>query len=148
VAISLLFIAASLLAGCQESAALILESPGLADRVIKLGKNNTFSLNYTHSVEKTPVIENFTILENGTLLLTATKYRSYGVGLPSLPEEGRLTMADGWFLLEGLHREYRDIRVRVGPEAELSVEYDQKSFPLYQWYPSGSLVIIRKGFLK
>ena len=137
-----------MLSGCHKSAALILESPGHADRVIELGKNNTFSLHYTHSVEKTPVVETFTILENGTLLLTSTRYRSYGVGLPSLPEEGRLTIADGWFLLEGLHREYRDIRVRVGPEAELLVEYDQKSFPLYQWYPPGSLVIIRKGFLK
>ena len=144
-----LFIALLLItAGCQPQAGLVLESPGQPERVIELGSVKTFSLQYTHSVEKTPVIENFTILENGILLLTSTKYRSYGVGLPFLPSEGKLTVADGWLLLEDLHREYRDIRVRVGPEAELSLEYDQKFFPLYQWYPAGSLVIIRKGFLK
>jgi hypothetical protein len=144
----MLIVLVMVITGCQKQAGLLLESSGQPERMIELGAVKTFSLQYTHSVEKTPVIETFTIMEDGAFLLTSTKYRSYGVGLPFLPSEGKLTVADGWFLLEDLHREYRDIRVRVGPEAELSLEYDQKFFPLYQWYPAGSLVIIRKGFLK
>ena len=95
-------------------------------------------------MEKTPVIEVFQIQKNGTFLLTSTKYKSYGVGLPSLPQEGRLTVADGWLTLDGLRREYREIRLRVGPEARLSVEVGREKFPLYEWYPPGSLVIIRQ----
>ncbi len=105
-------------------------------------------MRYTHSVEKTPVVETFRILDDGRLMLISTAYQSYGVGLPSLPEEGKLTVAGGWLVLENLHREYKDIRLRVGPEAGVSVEVASKSYPIYQWYPAGSLVVVRKDFKK
>lgn len=103
-------------------------------------------MQYIHSVEKTPVIECFRVLDDGRLMLTATAYKSYGVGLPSLPEEGRLTVADGWMVLEDLQRVFPDIRIRVGPEAGASLEVENKKYPIYQWYPAGSLVIIRQDF--
>ena len=141
--ISLLFTA-----GCQKSERLVLESAGYPERVLELRQNQVFSLKYTHSVEKTPVIETFQAQKNGTLLLISTKYKSYGVGLPSLPQEGKLTVADGWLTLEGLQRQYRDIRVRVGPEAGLVLEIGRQMYPVHEWYPPGSLVIIRQEFLK
>jgi len=127
---------------------LVLESSGQADRFIELGNAKTFSLRYTHSVEKTPVIESFRILDDGKLLLFSTAYKSYGVGLPSLPEEGKLTISNGWLILDNLHREYPAIRLRVGPEAGVSIELNDKTYPIYQWFPAGSLVIIRKEFLQ
>ena len=81
-------------------------------------------------------------------MLFSTAYKSYGVGLPSLPEEGKLTVANGWLILDNLHREYPAIRLRVGPEAGVSIELNDKTYPIYQWYPAGSLVIIRKEFLQ
>ena len=141
--ISLLFTA-----GCQKSERLVLESAGYPERVLELRQDKVFSLKYTHSVEKTPVIETFQAQKNGTLLLISTKYKSYGVGLPSLPQEGKLTVADGWLTLEGLQRQYRDIRVRVGPEAGLVLEIGRQTYPVHEWYPPGSLVIIRQEFLK
>ena len=141
--ISLLFTA-----GCQKSERLVLESAGYPERVLELRQDRVFSLKYTHSVEKTPVIETFQVQENGTLLLISTRYKSYGVGLPSLPQEGKLTVADGWLTLEGLQRQYRDIRVRVGPEAGLVLEIGRQTYPVHEWYPPGSLVIIRQEFLK
>lgn len=133
-------------AGCQQGTErLLIESPGQGNHSVFLGKSRGFSLKYIHSVEKTPVIENFHIREDGKLILTSTFYRSYGVGLPSLPDEGRLTIsADGWFLLENMNREFREIPVRVGPEARLVLEYEKKEYPLFAWYTPGSLVIIRK----
>ena len=116
--------------------------------MLELRQDKVFSLKYTHSVEKTPVIETFQAQKNGTLLLISTKYKSYGVGLPSLPQEGKLTVADGWLTLEGLQRQYRDIRVRVGPEAGLVLEIGRQTYPVHEWYPPGSLVIIRQEFLK
>ena len=105
-------------------------------------------MRYTHSVEKTPVVETFRVLDDGRLLLISTAYKSYGVGLPSLPSEGKLTIRDGWFVLENLQREYRDIRLRVGPEAAVMLEQEQQSYPLHEWYPAGSLVIIRQQLSK
>ena len=132
-------------AGCQRPERLLVESPGQSNHFILLGQAREFSLQYVHSVEKTPVIEKFHIREDGKLILTSTLYRSYGVGLPSLPDEGKLTISnDGWFRLEGLHREFQDIRVRVGPEAKLVLEYEKNEYPLFEWYPPGTLVIIRK----
>ena len=123
---------------------MIIESPGQTERTVPLGQSRIFSLRYTHSVEKTPVVETFRVLDDGRLLLISTAYKSYGVGLPSLPSEGKLTIRDGWFVLENLQREYRDIRLRVGPEAAVMLEQEQQSYPLHEWYPAGSLVIIRQ----
>ena len=94
------------------------------------------------------MVETFRVREDGILLLVSTAYKSYGVGLPSLPSEGKLTIRDGWFVLENLQREYRDIRLRVGPEAAVLLEQDQQSHPLHEWYPAGSLVIIRQELSK
>ena len=127
---------------------MTIESPGQTERSIPLGQSRIFSLRYTHSVEKTPVIETFRVLDDGRLLLISTAYKSYGVGLPSLPSEGKLTVRDGWFVLEDLQREYQDIRLRVGPEAAVLLELEQQSYPLHQWYPAGSLVIIRQELNK
>lgn len=132
------------LAGCLPQERLVIESPGHAERSISLEKSRVFSLRYTHSVEKTPVVETFQVLADGKLRLISTAYKSYGVGLPSLPSEGKLTIRDGWFMLENLQRETRDIRLRVGPEASVLLEQEQQSYPLHQWYPAGSLVIIRQ----
>lgn len=102
-------------------------------------------MRYKHSVEQTPVVETFRILDDGTLLLISTAYQSYGVGLPSLPEEGKLTVADGWLVLTELKRVYPDIRLRVGVEAAVALEVGKNSYPIYQWYPPGSLVTIKKN---
>jgi hypothetical protein len=140
----LFWISLTFAAGCARSDRLVLESPGQLERFIELKKIRTFSLRYVHSVEKTPVIETFQVLDDGNLMLTSTAYQSYGVGLPSLPEEGTLTISDGWLILKNLQRLYPDIRLRVGPEAGVSLEVENRTYPIYQWYPAGSLVIIRK----
>jgi hypothetical protein len=90
------------------------------------------------------VVETFLIQDDGKLMLISTAYQSYGVGLPSLPEEGTLTVSGGWLILKDLHRLYPAIRLRVGPEAAVSLEVDKIMYPIYQWYPPGSLVIITK----
>ncbi|MHC1758840.1 MAG: DUF1850 domain-containing protein [Negativicutes bacterium] len=136
-----------LFAGCMNGDRLVIESPGQEKYSVLLGKSRDFSLKYVHSVERTPVIETFYIREDGKLVLTSTFYRSYGVGLPSLPEEGKFSItADGWFRLENLNREFQDIRIRIGHEAKHILLYEKMEYPLFEWYPSGSLVIIQQGF--
>lgn len=143
--IILVFLMILLLPGCRGIDRLRVESPGLVPHTVALEENRTFSLRFIHSVEKTPVIENFFMREDGVLVLTSIQYRSQGVGLPFLAAEGRLTITnDGWFRLEDVKREFREIPLRVGPEAELVLLSETQEYPLYRWYPAGSLVMVRK----
>lgn len=104
---------------------------------------DTFSIRFTHSVHKTPVWENFVVRGVDDLTLTSTEYRSYGVGMPSLPSEGVFTQLGDRFILTNLNRPFKEIPVRVGPEAKLSLFHQKQEYPLYQWFEAGSLVKIR-----
>lgn len=103
---------------------------------------DTFSLKFIHSVHKTPVWENFIVTGVDGLTLTSTEYRSYGVGMPSLPSEGVFTQLGDRFILTNLNRSFRQIPVRVGPEAQLSLVHHGQEYPLYEWFEPGTLVIV------
>lgn len=107
---------------------------------------DTFSLRFIHSVHKTPVWENFVVIGVDALTLTSTEYRSYGVGMPSLPSEGVFTQLDDRFMLTNLNRSFRQIPVRVGLEAQLSLVHHGQEYPLYEWFESGTLVVISTSY--
>ncbi len=107
---------------------------------------DTFSIRFTHSVHKTPVWENFIVTGVDELTLTSTEYRSYGVGMPSLPSEGVFTQLGDGFMLTNLNRSFTQIPVRVGPEAKLSLIHQQQEYPLYQWFEPGTLVTLRVDY--
>ncbi|WP_021167821.1 hypothetical protein SOV_47920 [Sporomusa ovata DSM 2662] len=107
---------------------------------------DTFSIRFTHSVHKTPVWENFVVRGVDELTLTSTEYRSYGVGMPSLPSEGVFTQLGDRFILTNLNRSFRQIPVRVGPEAKLSFIHQEQEYPLYQWFDAGTLVTVRINY--
>ena len=106
----------------------------------------TLSLRFIHSVHKTPVWENFLITGADGLTLTSTEYRSYGVGMPSLPSEGVFTQLDDRFILTNLNRFFSRIPVRVGPEAQLTLVHQGREYPFYQWLEPGSLVVIEPQY--
>jgi len=107
---------------------------------------DTFSLRYTHSVHKTPVWENFVVTGPDKLTLTSTEYRSYGVGMPSLPSEGVFTQLGDRFILTNLNRFFSQIPVRVGPEAKLFLVHQGREYPLYEWFEPGTLVVISTNY--
>ena len=76
--------------------------------------NNNFSLGYTHSVMKTPVEEYFYINEYNQIVLEKTIYKSYGVGLPFLSEEGELEIVNGDFILK-LNRVFNELNMVISP---------------------------------
>lgn len=75
---------------------------------------NEFSLGYIHSVMKTPAEEFFYINKNNEIILDKTIYKSLGVGLPFLPEEGDLTVKDGKFILY-MNRSFKEINMIISP---------------------------------
>lgn len=75
---------------------------------------NDFSLGYIHSVMKTPAEEFFYVNKNNEIILKKTIYKSLGVGLPFLPEEGDLTVEDGKFILY-MNRSFKEINMIISP---------------------------------
>ncbi|CQR73005.1 hypothetical protein SpAn4DRAFT_2237 [Sporomusa ovata] len=66
--------------------------------------------------------------------------------MPSLPSEGVFTQLGDRFILTNLNRSFRQIPVRVGPEAKLSFIHQEQEYPLYQWFDAGTLVTVRINY--
>lgn len=102
-----------------------------------------FSIYYDHSVHKTPVWENFVPGLEDRLLLKSTEFQSLGVGMPFLPEEGRLTNDNGKFILTGIDREFKEINLCLTPVARQSLLFGEKRFVLNNYFSPGDSIRIR-----
>lgn len=94
----------------------------------KLQEKN-FSIGYKHSVMKTEAEEFFKIDSEGNIILWETVYKSYGVGLPFLPEEGELKIEDGKFILK-MERKFKDINMTISPLAKHYLRVNNKKYML------------------
>lgn len=92
-------------------------------------KNKKFSLGYTHSVMKTEAEEIFVTDNNEKIKLIRTEYKSYGVGLPFLPEEGKMKVENGKFILD-MEREFKNISMVISPIGKHYLKIDGKKYML------------------
>jgi hypothetical protein len=101
------------------------------------------SLRFIHSVQKTPV-EEFLAVKEGcrSFVLNATKYQSFGVGLPFDIKEGDFHQEGDYYWLRGQNREYDRLDLRTGVGTELTLKVGGRSFPLYEQYKPGTLVTV------
>ena len=104
-----------------------------------------FSLSFIHSVQLTPVVENFVIEDSYRITLDSTEYQSLGVGLPFLKEDGVFHTEQNKFIVSEMNRSHRQLNLRTGPEAKLSLTYAGQTIPLYSIFPPGTLVQIWVG---
>ncbi|WP_218122911.1 DUF1850 domain-containing protein [Selenomonas ruminantium] len=101
------------------------------------------SLRFIHSVQKTPVEEFLAVdEERKAFVLKATKYQSFGVGLPFDETEGEFVQEGNHYWLRGQNRSYPRLDFRVGVGTELSMNLGGRSFPLYEEYEPGTLVSV------
>ena len=119
---------------------LVLRSGNEIARTWPVKPGDRWQIQYTHSVERTPVEECFVVENGGALVLYATRYRSYGVGLPSLPGDGVFEQKDGYFELK-TERTFRQIKFRNGLEARPEMLIGGRVEPLYQYYQPGELMV-------
>ena len=94
---------------------------------------------FIHSVQKTPVLENLVIddeVQGFTLL--STKYQSFGVGLPFLPEEGNFRQEGDYYIMDDMNRHYSSLSFRVGVGTQLTLYVDEVKYPLYEEYAPGT----------
>lgn len=99
------------------------------------------SLRFIHSVQKTPV-EEFLAVKEGcqSFVLTATKYQSFGVGLPFDSGEGEFLQEGDYYWLRGQNREFSRLDLRVGVGTELTLSLGGRQFLLYEDYKPGTLI--------
>ena len=97
------------------------------------------TIRFIHSVQKTPVEEFLTVRADGRFHLTGTRYRSHGVGLPFLAEEGAFRQEGDWFVLD-MDRSYDELSLRTGVGTRLTVEAGGRVLPLYEMYPPGTRI--------
>ena len=98
-----------------------------------------FTIHFIHSVQKTPVEEFLTAHADGHFHLTGTRYRSHGVGLPFLPEEGTFRQEGDYFVLD-MDRDYSELSLRTGVGTELVIEAGGARVPVYEMYPVGTRI--------
>ena len=97
---------------------------------------------------KTEAEEFFTAEKNKKLKLVETEYKSYGVGLPFLPEEGKLIIRDGKFILY-INREFENISMVISPIGKHFLRVDGKKYMLSEMLgdkPVKILLTIKKDY--
>lgn len=122
---------------------VVSEQRGEPVLVIPMVHEKSFDLEYIHSVQKTPVQETLLLAPEGNLLLTSTTYRSLGVGLPFLPEEGTLFNDNGVFILSGLNRSFEQINLGFTPIGHQALLYNGQRFNLVDYFSPGAHVCIK-----
>lgn len=111
-------------------------------------KNKKFSLGYTHSVMKTEAEEIFVTDDNEKIKLIRTEYKSYGVGLPFLPEEGKMKVENGKFILD-MEREFKNISMVISSIGKHYLKIDGKKYMLSEILgdkPAKILLTIKKDY--
>ena len=114
------------------------------EKIIIPVEDGLWHLNYIHSVQKTVVDECFRVREDNTFSMYRTRYSSFGVGLPFLPGEGELTFLPNDTLQLDLNnpRIFPVVKLWTGIEAKVNLVIGKNILPIYEKYPSGTLVQI------
>ncbi len=99
-----------------------------------------FASRFIHSVHKTPVIDRYRIDAKDTIVQESTEYQTYGIGMPFLPEDGRLVLEDGFVKLVDLDLRFRSFDLRVEPRAQYTLLVGGEEIPLYTMTEPGGLV--------
>jgi len=111
--------------------------------IIPLFKDKTFSYFYIHSVQKTPVQEYFSAAPDNTLILTSTEFKSLGVGLPFLADEGTFKNQQGTFLITDINRKFPQINIGIIPLAQQALIYKNQFIYFNDYFSPGAMISIR-----
>lgn len=108
---------------------------------VKAEEGMRFATRFIHSVHRAPVIDRYIIADGEEKIVqVSTAYQAYGVGMPYLPEDGTFVQKDGFFELTDLDLAFRSVDYRVGREAQFTILFDEREYPIYQLAPQGALV--------
>ncbi|MCK4260762.1 MAG: DUF1850 domain-containing protein [Halanaerobiales bacterium] len=98
-------------------------------------------LEYIHSVEKTPVLEIFKITSKGKFILTETRFKSYGAGLPL--ETKNFSHENGFFVLKNMNTTLPKIIIRVSRTPGQTLTINHKKIDLQDIAKPGEKLIVQ-----
>ena len=98
-------------------------------------------IRFIHSVQKTPVEEDLRVNDElSGFVLDATRYQSFGVGLPFLASEGEFRTEGEFFVMDDMERRFPSLSLRTGVGTELTLVLDGTEEKLFEKLPPGSRV--------
>lgn len=95
-------------------------------------REDGFSLQWIHSVEKEEWIENYKKIEQD-LLLTTTRFKTFGAGVPSTPNDTSQTKIEDGFVVMDIHRHFPSLELVVSQNVQSTLLVGEKTFSLYEW---------------
>ena len=104
-------------------------------------KDLPISIRFLHSVQKTPVLEELAARKDGSgFVLLATKYQSFGVGLPFLETEGVFHQEGDFYVFNHMNRSFPSLSLRTGVGTQLTVCAGGRVFRFYEQFPPGTKI--------
>ncbi|SFG56253.1 hypothetical protein SAMN05216353_15615 [Halobacillus alkaliphilus] len=107
----------------------VIEAEGEAEHVFWYREDAEFSVRWTHSVEKEDWEEMFA-LEDEMIELTATRFKTFGAGVPNDAGEDTF-LKDGWVYMTGITQTIgKELALRTGRETNHRVIYEHHRLDL------------------
>lgn len=108
---------------------------------VQAAPGTPFVIRFIHSVQKTPVWEYLAVDEDGQhFVLHATKYQSFGVGLPFLEGEGQFRQEGDYYIMDDMERHFPQLTLRTGIGTQLTLFLGGREYRLFEAYPPGTPV--------
>lgn len=106
-------------------------------------KEEGFTLEWIHSVEKEEWLE-FYERDEDQLLLTETKFKTYGAGVPS---DGEIISSEDGFVHMKINRSFDEMNLTVSENAQTTIKTTEKEIPLYEYTEDYESVTITIEFI-
>jgi hypothetical protein len=123
---------------------LVLSNQLTAERylLIPVKDKEEFTLGWRHSVELQPWEERFRVnLPNKEFVLTETRFRSYGAGVPDL-SPGGYELRDGFIVYKDLHQSYTSLPFYHSHYALYNLKVGNSNYDLTLIIPDNTRVVL------
>ena len=109
--------------------------------IFKVSPEDTFSMQWIHSVELEPWTELFSVDEELSIILTATKFKAFGAGVPHII--GNKTIAeDGFITFSEINKTMPSIIYGISTTSKHTFTFNNSTLKLYQHVASDTPVKI------
>jgi|GEM_PF-2688553 len=125
---------------------LLVVVEGETEEAFRYKEGAEFSIRWTHSVEKEDWEEMF-VLEDEVIELTATRFKTFGAGVPNDAGEDTF-IQDGWVYMTGITQTIgKELALRTGRETKHRFIYEQTNLDLKRNH-SYRIKVARSSILK
>lgn len=108
--------------------------------------NSQFTMKWMHSVELQPWEENFIIDKNLNILLSSTRFKSFGAGVPE--SAGTKTeLKDGYVVFSGINKKMPQLIYGISNYAKHTFYYDDMEIKLYEIVENGNSIKIFTSYI-